>query len=201
VKLLLLSLIAAVSCAPASAQFRRFGSDTRLSGYFGVGFANPVNPLGTRLDEAWSFAGGVGLTREYTGIMFDVTFADFGIGHSALLRQGADSGTQKYWSFTLDPVLHVNQRGPIDFYLTGGGGFYDQITNYRVRFSQGSVGGRYDLIQSNSIVKPGVDAGAGFSFNLGYQTRVKAFVEARFHHVFTREPGTSYIPVTIGVRF
>ena len=44
----------------------------------------------------------------------------------------------------------------------------------------------------------GVNAGAGFDFQLG---SVGLFVEGRFHNVFTEDNSTSFIPITAGIRF
>ena len=88
-------------------------------------------------------------------------------------------------------------RGPVDFYLTGGFGVYGQVTTFRVdddRFGRG-------LRFSDQIVKPGVNGGAGFNFHLGRERDPKLFVEARYHHMFTRGIASSFVPVTIGVRF
>jgi hypothetical protein len=98
---------------------------------------------------------------------------------------------------TLDPIVHINQRGPADFYLTGGAGVYGQLTKYRIPAGPAS---QYDLIHTENLYRPGVNGGAGFAFNLGEQ-RVKLFLEARYHHMFTPQPGASLIPVTVGVRF
>jgi hypothetical protein len=197
-------LIFSLACAlPAAAQWRHFGEGVRPTGYFGVGAATPINPAATRLDTGWSLSGGVGVTSRYVGLMVDANFTDFGINTETLRRVGAPRGSQKYWSLTLDPVFHVNQRGPIDFYVTGGGGLYGQVTDYRLRYSGGGpFDGRDDLLFSNTIYKPGVNGGAGFAFNIGgYHNRVKIFTEARFHHMFVGRSGVSYIPVTVGVRF
>jgi hypothetical protein len=193
---------------PLSAQWRHFGDPrTTPEGFFGVGFSTPVNPVATRLDAGWNIAGGIGVSHGYGGIMLDAMFTDFGVNHSTLLQAGARSGKQKYWAVTLDPIFHVNKRGPVDFYITGGGGIYGQITNYRAAsdFVVGRNAGRYDLTISNTIYKPGVNAGAGFSFSLPELSNVKIFAEARYHHVFTnylfnRGSGVSFIPVTVGVR-
>ena len=102
---------------------------------------------------------------------------------------------------TVDPIIHVNERGPVDFYVTGGGGIYSQITEYKFRSGFGGpFNDRNDVLYSNTIYKPGVNGGAGFAFNLGY-TPVKIFVEARFHHMFLRGSGASFIPISVGVRF
>jgi hypothetical protein len=190
-----------VAALPAVGQWR-FGSDeVRPSAYFGVGFSAPVNPLATRLDAGWNLAGGVGVTNNYVGLMVDAMFNDFGINHAALLQAGYPNGNQKFWALTVDPILHVNRRGPIDFYVTGGGGLYGRITDYRLQTgSGGPFTGRQDLVASYSVYKPGVDGGAGFAFNVAY-SRVQVFAEARFHYMFTGGPGSSFVPVTVGVRF
>jgi hypothetical protein len=198
---LLLFTLLAVS--PAFAQWRHFG-DPRITpeGFFGFGFSTPVNPLATRLDAGWNLAGGIGVSHGYVGVLLDAMFTDFGINHSALLQAGAREGNQKFWAVTVDPIFHVNKRGPVDFYITGGGGIYSRITNYRAASDfVGRNAGRYDLTISNTLYKPGVNAGAGFSFSLPEMTNIKIFTEARYHHMFTRGSGASFIPITIGVRF
>jgi hypothetical protein len=192
---LLLFLI--VAGLPASAHWRHFGyNSARLTGFFGAGISTPTNPVATRLDEGWNLAGGIGVARGSVGVMFDAMFTDFGFTHDALLRAGARKGSQKYWALTVDPIFHVNERGPVDFYVTGGGGLYSQITEYRAL-----SGGGYDLISSRTLYRPGVDGGAGFAFSLGYRNNIKIFAEARYHRMFTRGSGASLIPVTVGVRF
>jgi hypothetical protein len=192
-----------VAVLPAPAQWRQWGpSPVRPTGFFGVGVSAPVNPAASHLDAGWNLAGGVGVTNDYVGIMFDGMFTDFGITHDALVRQGARSGSQRFWALTVDPIFHVNERGPIDFYVTGGGGLYSQITQYRApSASFGQSSRRYDLISSDHIYKPGVNAGAGFSFSFGDYSNLKIFAEARYHHIFTGGSGASLIPVTVGVRF
>jgi hypothetical protein len=200
-KRLLLFILVAV--LPLSAQWRRFGHrSAQPTGFLGAGFSTPANPVATRLDAGWNLAGGIGVRRGSVGIMVDAMFTDFGITRTALVSAGARSGSQKYWAVTVDPVFHVNERGPVDFYLTGGGGFYGRTTVYRA--SSGLVGqhsGRYDLISSDTIYKPGVDGGAGFAFRLGNRSGLKLFAEARYHRMFTRGPGASLIPITLGIRF
>ncbi len=199
-KRLLFALL--IALVPAYAQWRHFGSDqTRLTGYFGAGFTTPVNPLGTRLDPGWNIAGGVGVTNNYIGIMFDAMFTDLGINRRTLAGVGAPRGNQKYWALTADPVFHVNERGPVDFYVTAGGGLYSQIVEYRTGYRGDAYYGYDDLLGSYTLYRPGVNGGAGFSFRLGYGNNIKVFAEARFHHMFTRGSGASFIPVTIGVRF
>jgi hypothetical protein len=194
-------LILIVAALPASAQWRRFGPSVRPAAHIGAGFTTPVNPLGARLDNGWNIAGGVGVTSDYVGVMFDVMFTDMSFNRRTLQRSGIPGGGQQYVAFTVNPIVHINERGPVDFYLTGGGGLYGQITRYRLRFGRGPFGYDDDFTGSDSLYKPGVNGGVGFAFRLGERSRAKLFAEARFHHMFTRGSGASFIPVTLGVRF
>jgi len=65
----------------------------------------------------------------------------------------------------------------------------------------GPFGEAEEVRGSFTSYKPGVDGGAGFAFNLGYTNRVKMFVEARYHRMFTSGFATSFVPVTVGVSF
>lgn len=194
--------ILALAALPLSAQWRHFGYRPRPTGFFGIGASAPLNPIATRLDAGWNLAGGVGVTKGYVGIMVDVLYNHFGFTDQALARAGARRGSQQYWGITVDPVFHVNERGPIDFYITGGGGLYGRTTKYRAfadLIGQPSV--RYDVVSSDTIYKPGVDGGAGFAFRIDERSNIKFFAEARYHHMFTRGPGASFVPVTVGIRF
>jgi hypothetical protein len=202
-KRLLLFMIVIAAVLPASAQWRRFGSrQTRPTGYLGMGFSMPSNPVAARLDAGWNLAGGIGVTSGPVGIMLDGLFTDFGVTRSALMQAGARVGSQRYWALTVGPVVHVNERGPVDFYITGGAGIYTQNTKYRTSAEiSGPYSGRYDLISSESIHDPGVNGGVGFAYSFGGRNNMKLFAEARYHHMFTPGSGASFVPVTVGVRF
>jgi hypothetical protein len=190
----------AVAAIPAAAQWRHFGqSELQTAGFVGIGPSTGANPLARQVDTGWNLAGGVGVTQGYAGVMVDALYTDFGITHSALLRQGAHDGSRRFWAVTVDPVVHINPRGPADFYLTAGGGLYGQRNEVRSSFI--SQGGAFDLIRTDIVYKGGVDAGAGFSFQMDPRSRLKFFAEARYHHMFTSGSGDSFIPVTVGVRF
>jgi hypothetical protein len=198
-------LVLTVAVVPASAQWHHFGrapitEGWEPTGYFGLGVAAPVNPLAQKLNTGFSLEGGVGVTRPYVGINFDAMFTNFGLTDRALVQAGARRGDQKYWGLTIDPVVHVNPRGPVDFYLTGGAGLYGQNTKLKSTLvTQGN--NTFDLTSSDTRYGPGVDGGAGFSFNMSNRSRAKLFVEARFHHMFLTGPDANFIPVNIGVRF
>ena len=194
-----LAMVLVVAAWPAVAQWRHFGDpDLRPTAYYGVGATAPVNPIASHLNTGWNMAGGGGVQYGFLGFTIDAMYNDFGINRRALFDVGARRGRQKYWAVTANPAFHVNPRGPVDFYITGGGGVYGQITSFRV-----SGDGRFDRDWrfSDQVVKPGVNGGAGFNFHLGRERDPKFFVEARYHHMFTGGSGASFVPVTIGVRF
>ena len=179
-------MFCAASAIPAAAQ-------ARATGFFGAGFSQALNPIGTRLDTGWNVSGGVGVSGRYAGIMVDMMYTDFGLNRDTAFLLGADHGRQQFWALTLDPVLHLNARGPVDFYITGGGGLYSQMFDLH---NHGGFHGHF----SDTLYKAGVDGGAGFSYRLG-EGRIRLFTEARYHHMFTPGSGSSFIPVTIGVSF
>jgi len=177
---------------PAAAQWRHFGEvPTRPTGYFGIGFSAPVNPAARNLDPGWNLGGGVGVMTKYVGVMLDATFNDFGINRSALQRARANEGSQKYWALTVNPQVRINPRGPVDFYITGGGGLYSQVTHLEFRGP--------DI--TDYLYKPGVNGGVGFTYLLDRRSHLRLFIEARYHHTFTRGSGASFIPMTAGLRF
>jgi len=73
-------------------------------------------------------------------------------------------------------------------YLIGGGGVY----NFKVKGDDVPTG------VDDSETKFGINAGAGFDIKAG---SAGLFVEGRFHDVFTTGSNTTFIPLTIGVRF
>lgn len=192
-------LLFSLAVLPAVAQPGYFGSEPwRPTGSFGVGVSAPVNPLANRLNTGWNLAGGIGVTQNYFGVTVDGMFNDFGITRTTLAQVGARTGHQRYWAVTVDPTFHINDRGPLDFYIIGGGGLYGRYTKYRAESSSRSG---FDLVRSEQILRPGVNLGAGFAFSLNDRSNIKVFAEARYHYMFTPGTDASFIPVTVGIRF
>jgi hypothetical protein len=194
-----------VGALPAAGQWRHLGQSyfehLEPTGFVGIGGSTAVNPLARNLDAGWNFAGGFGVTQGYTGVMADFMFTDFGITHSALVRQDARSGYQRFWALTVDPIVHVNPRGPVDFYLVAGAGLYGQRTGLRAASGLAGQASQFDLVRVDTTHDFGVNGGAGFAFSIRPESRVKVFAEARFHRIFNEGSRASLIPITVGVRF
>jgi hypothetical protein len=101
-----------------------------------------------------------------------ITVPGFGIADAAVIT-GANANL----------VYHLPGTG-ISPYLIGGGGIYNMKID---------VDGGDDPDSENKF---GVNGGIGASFPLsGFST----FIEARYHHVFTDNKATQFIPVTFGI--
>ncbi len=185
-----------------------------LTGYIGGGFSEPVKDLGTRLDMGWNAAGGIGVRGAHLGVLLDASFNRFDINQASLNRVGTAGGNTRIWGFTLDPIIHLApQDGPMDVYVTGGGGVYHRTVDFTQPgvttitafdpwfgvFFPANVASNF-VVGSYSVTKPGVDFGAGFAFRIG-SSRAKFFGEARYHHMFTTNINTTYVPVTFGIRW
>jgi hypothetical protein len=200
-------LLALAISAPAFAQFSHF------TGFVGGGFTQPINPIATRLDTGWNVAAGAGVNaNHHLGLMLDFNFNDMPVNGTYLSQVQAPDGHVRTWGFTLDPVFHVTQEGPVDFYVTGGGGIYHRTVEFTQPVVQTGVffdpwfGFFPQAFVTNQIIgsfgqyKGGIDGGVGFSVKLG-SSKVKVFTEARYHHIFTRQVATDMIPVTFGFRW
>jgi hypothetical protein len=205
ITLYLVSLCAAG--LPAFAQFSHF------TGFVGGGFTTPINPIGSRLDNGFNITAGAGVNaNNHFGVMLDFIYNQNGINQTFLNQVQAPDGLVRVWGFTLDPVVHVTQEGPVDFYVTGGGGIYHRTVEYtQPVVAQGTffdpwfgfypaAFGTNQIIGSYGQYKGGIDGGVGMSFKLG-SSNIKAFAEARYHHIFTRNVPTDIIPVTFGLRW
>ncbi len=179
----------------------------------GGGFTEPVGGTGRHLDTGWNLQAGGGINfNPYVGAMIDVGYSDFGINSTTLSNLGFPNGGLHVFSATLDPIVHLNPRGHLDVYLTGGGGLYHRYQEFSQPSAQAVEGfdpffGFYStlvpvnqILASYSTNKPGVDAGAGIAF--GSKWHGKFFAEARYNRIFlNNDQHTDYVPVTFGFRW
>ncbi len=179
----------------------------------GGGFTQPVGNTGRHLDTGWNIQGGMGINfSPYVGALVQVDYNRMGINSATLTNLGFPGGDLGVFSATLDPIVHLNPKGHMDFYLIGGGGLYHR----NQEFTQPSVAtftgfdpffGFYpvavpttEVLASYSVNKPGVNGGAGIAF--GSKWHGKFFAEARYHRIFMGgDRHTDYVPVTFGFRF
>jgi opacity protein-like surface antigen len=193
---------------PALAQAERY-----LTADIGGGFSSPVYSTGGRLQNGWNFGMGVGVRPfPYLGVKVDFGYNQLDVNRATLNNLHFPNGDMRIFSFTLDPIIHVNPRGPVDFYLVGGAGVYHRTIEFTA--PTGAIFTGFDpffgffypvgvpanqVLASQTTVKPGVNGGAGFQF--GFRHTIKFFAEARYHNMYTRGRDTTWVPVTFGFRW
>ena len=186
----------------------------RVAFNLGAGFTTPTADAGDRLDRGWNAAAGLGYRfHPNFSLMGDFTYNSFGVNTATLNTLGFPGGDVRMWSVTLNPTVNLNPRGPVDVYLTGGGGLYQ----WNQEFTTPSVATftAFDpflgvffpvpvpveqVVSSYTVNKPGFNGGMGLSF--GTRWRAKVYAEARFHRMFLgSDRHADVLPVTFGIRF
>ena len=179
----------------------------------GAGFTTPIGSTGTRLDTGYNFDLGAGVNfNSAVGALVQFNYNGMGINRTTLDAIGFPGGDVRMWALTLNPIVHLNGKGPVDVYIIGGGGLYNRTLEFTQPTVVRAVGfdpffGFYrfpvltnQVLASYSVNKPGVNGGIGLSFG-GYR-RAKFYAEARYHRMYLGgDRHTDILPVTFGVRF
>lgn len=181
--------------APAFGQF--------FAASFGGGPTVPVYNAGRRFDNGWNVGAGAGIRPiPWIGVMLDFGYNQMDANKATLNSLHFSSGQMRIFSFTVDPVIHLNPHGPVGIYLIGGAGVYHRT----IEFTQPAAGAftGFDpffgpVTGSESTVKGGANGGAGIE--IGFSHHIKAFAEARYHNMYTQGRNTTYLPVTVGFRW
>ena len=177
----------------------------------GAGFTTPRGVAGENLDYGWNIAAGAGVNfSSHLGVMLDLGYNSMGINSTTLTNLGFGGGNLNVFSATIDPIVHLMPKGPVDVYITGGGGYYRQSQDFTQPTIVSGTGfdpffGFYPavypanvVVSSYSVNKPGFDIGAGVEF--GNKWGGKFFAEAKYNRIFAGGYYTDYIPVTFGFR-
>jgi hypothetical protein len=189
----------------------------RLSFNVGGGLSEPVLNTAKNVNYGTNLQGGVGYNfSPRLGVMVETEYDSFTITKSALSTLGVPNGFPgghvHTRSFTLQPIWHLHPKGTWDVYATGGGGFYERsqqltastvanATGYNPFFGFNTPGSpASEIALSYTVVKPGVDIGAGISLKVKW--RFKLYAEVKYNHVFMGSLGhMDYLPVSMGVRW
>jgi len=174
-----LALVAAVGASNAQAQ-------TGVQFGLGGGVTVPIGDLGDATKTGYHGLVTIGFEGPAN---FPVGFRVDGI----FQRLGLDDDTfdQSFQTIagTLSAVyaFKVSETQKIRPYLLGGGGYYNS------KVTQGNGG-----LDTGSEGDLGIQGGLGVNFTAG---RMGLFLEGRAHHVFTDGASSTFIPITLGVRF
>ena len=155
-------------------------SDIAKSGWHAGAFVElklPVIPVGFRLEGAW---------HQFGDKPFD--------------SSGGTTGA-RIADVTLNATYDILPVPIIKPYLIGGVGEYSaRLTSVSqvVIVTPGGSGGVTDVRTTATETKFGVNGGAGVRLQLG---GFAAFVEARWHDIFTSGRNVQMVPVSVGLRF
>ncbi|MEO5903389.1 MAG: outer membrane beta-barrel protein [Gemmatimonadaceae bacterium] len=169
--LVLAAIAATASSAPAQ-------STKPVSLGISVGAAIPVSDLAN--DYSTGYNGTISLGFNSTGSPLGLRID--GMYNSMSPKSGVDLPDIKISSANANLVYALPGTG-IRPYLIGGAGVY---------------GLKSDFNGSSTLTKLGLNGGIGASFPL---SSFNTFVEARYHHVFSDNVATQFIPVTFGISF
>jgi opacity protein-like surface antigen len=127
------------------------------------------------------------------GVRLDGVYHRFSVNQDALTGSGVNDANVSITAGTLNAVFKfpAGTGSPVTPYLIGGVGFY----HISASATCNDCGG---LSVSDSQNKFGLNGGGGLSFPL---TGFSAFVEARYHHIFTDGGSTSMVPISVGIVF
>jgi hypothetical protein len=138
-------------------------------------------------------------------------------------------GNSHIWSFTVDPIMNFYTSDTFGAYVTGGGGFYHKTANFTVPAigTECDFFGNCFQFQANSTIDKytsnavGVNGGVGLTYKASRFSSIRFYVEGRYVYTFNsprafsfgdangngfnvfpqNSAKTSYIPITIGIRF
>jgi len=203
--------LAAVTCGVMFAQSQEL---PKVAFNIGGGFTTPTESAGDHLDRGWNISTAIGYNfHPQFALTADFTLNSFGVNRPTLNALGFPDGNVKMWSATLNPVIHLVPRSPVDVYVTGGYGFYQWRQQFTTPTTQTFTG--FDpyfgiiypvavpvnvVVSQNVLNKGGFNGGMGIAF--GTKWKAKAYAEARFHRMFLGGDRTAdVIPVTFGLRW
>lgn len=200
-------------CLPVQAQTVAQDRLEHVTFDVGAGFSLPLGQLENRADTGFAFvaSGGARFSPNLSvGLDFAVHYFNVKnplptVATGVNLASGA---VVRMWSLTVNPTYQVFKRERSSYYATAGYGLYNRLLenpvpaaatvnscdafwNVCVTNSGASVAGNI------SPYKAGYNVGGGV--NLG--SRTKFFIEIRYHHMFTSNSPTEFIPITFGVRW
>jgi len=150
--------------------------------------------------------------------MVEYRFEDLGVNSGLLNLLAAECGTTNcpygvtgnshLWSFSVNPVFNFATKGHWGGYVTGGGGFYRDLTSfnspvleyydtfYGLIPEEGS-----ELLDHYSSNQGGFNVGGGATWKPNRDQRGGLFADVRYEWVNTPGSTTQTIPVTFGYRW
>lgn len=180
----------------------------------GGGFTAITGYDAGRLDHGGNVQAGAGFNfNRYFGITGNFMFNSLGITRNELNTLNEPDGSARVYSFTVDPTFHFPLGHGVNAYVLAGGGYLRRT----VEFTQPTVAQTFVFAPWWGYVGPALvpvnqilgsissnagtyDVGGGINFPLP-RTRLHLYVESRYFHGFTPASNTTFVPISVGIRW
>ncbi len=201
--------------APVSSDFRRLNFN--VGGGLGIGKGDVGRFVGG------SYSGVAGAGMNFNRLLgFNAEYMYYGLPFKDSVRQqqfGGHSADGNIQSFSLNGIV-TPLRGRWGVYGIFGVGFY--MRNVSSNFGPVTPASVcqpawrwWDLTCVNGFIPPtpsqtirsntkdagGFNAGGGFTYRLNYLHHAKLYVEGRYHRAYTSDGQTTFMPITVGLRW
>lgn len=191
-RLLALAATAVLIVAP-TANAQRSGSTSPVEISLGGGLSMPQGDGLGDAGAGFALHGGIGLRPASLPVAFRVEaiFTRFTFDDGTFTTDDEVfefSGTTAIYGATANLIVQREVGGLRPYGIAGGG-------IYRIDPSASVTGNQMAPTPSTD---PGVNVGVGLSF--AFQ-ETQAFIEARYHSLFTDGEATNFIPIVLGVKF
>jgi hypothetical protein len=211
----LLFFFGLAASASAQSNFNRFNFSAGGGLGIGRGFVNDF--VGN--SYFGQVGGGVNLNRLFG---FDAEYMYYNLSFRPSVKdiQSLPGASGNLQSISLDGLFYVPYHpGRWGFYGIYGGGFYRRSVSATTQvLAAGSfcepAWSRWFGIQCvNGVVQPqqtlssftknagGFNVGGGITFRLNHLHHAKIFAEGRYHRAYQSDGETSFIPITVGLRW
>ena len=160
-------------------------AQAQLTFSFGGGASFPASNVSNSYNTGYNVLASLGI-----GTSSPVNLRVDGMFNQMTHQSAAPVGNLQIWTLNADLVYKISHNGGITPYLIGGAGYYNTSYHVTVSGSDISAGG------NTSANNFGLNGGVGLRIG---GSGLAAFVEGRYHYIFTGGHDIGFVPLTFGV--
>ncbi len=211
-RILFCFLVGVLGVTSATAQqFKRFNFNV------GGGFDFPLTDMAKFTQHSYqgTVGGGVNLNRLF-GVNAEYMYDNLSFKDSVINGQSLPDASGRVQSATLNVIFNVPTHGKWGLYAIGGGGWYQRSVDARQQvlvpgtvcqpaWALWAVSCTNGLITQTQTLSSHTDSAGGYNYGGGityrWKSRLRPFVEMRYHHANLSNVHNSILPVTFGIRW
>jgi hypothetical protein len=174
-----------------NSHWRTADGSEKLALEFGGGWDLATGAARESETRGWNYMMGAGYNfNRHLALLGEYGFNHFTVPLQPKLSDAIPlSGSTHIWSITADPKFQYFATDRVGAYVIGGGGFYRTSNN-----SDGDTG------EANE--SGGVNFGTGIALKVSDNSDAKFYAEGRYTWIDNKPtPHTTYIPLTMGIRW